>query len=303
MSELSAADQYLIAEIRRGNADGWAQLVDRYQGRLLAFARQQLRNPSECEDVVQETFLSFLQSVAKYREDASLETYLFMLVRRRIVDYLRRQGRISLSSCSLQESLADEGADLPRVSELADRQDEASEIMMERERHKAQLQALHAAIKDVVQGLQTQERFRDLQVVELIFYAQLRNKQIAELLQMDEKQVALRKHRMIERLGQRVGREGDASHVPLDDSLLTQAWEQLRPSCPKRTTLGKLVLGALDGPWKDYIQFHVHELGCRFCQANLADVQLEAQPDRPDPARQRILQSSIGFFRPESRLP
>ena len=52
MSNLSEADQYLLEQVRGGSSDGWSQLVDRYQGRLLAFARQQLRNISDSEDVV-----------------------------------------------------------------------------------------------------------------------------------------------------------------------------------------------------------------------------------------------------------
>ena len=51
MGQISEADRFLIQQIRRGNAEGWSQLVARYQGRLTAFARSQLSRKSEAEDL------------------------------------------------------------------------------------------------------------------------------------------------------------------------------------------------------------------------------------------------------------
>lgn len=295
---MTAADRFLLAEVRRGNADGWAQLVSRYQGRLVAFARSQLRNSSESEDVVQETFLSFLQSLPRYREEASLETYLFTLLRRRIVDHLRKRGAPELSSCSLHETMFGGEHDQPLVAQLADDQRDAGNLAIEREELSAMQRSLASALEQFVTNLQNQEKFRDLQIMELIFYAQLRNKQIAELLNMDEKQVALRKFRMIEKLAEAVDGAATGNAQAIDDTMLTRTWEFLRPSCPKRSTLGKLVLGALDGPWQDYVTFHLEQLGCRFCQANRADLQLSDDGYQPGSAFDRIMESSIGFFRP-----
>ena len=65
---LTEAEAWLLQEIRSGNQDGWQQLVDRFQGRLLAFARRQLPQSADADDIVQETFLSFLQTLSKFRE-------------------------------------------------------------------------------------------------------------------------------------------------------------------------------------------------------------------------------------------
>ncbi len=34
--ESGSADEYLVAEIRQGNQAAWRQLIERYEGRLLA---------------------------------------------------------------------------------------------------------------------------------------------------------------------------------------------------------------------------------------------------------------------------
>ena len=79
MAEASEADRYLIDQIARGNADAWSQLVARYHGRLLAFARSRLPRAQDADDFVQETFLRFLQSFRTFRAGASIETFLFTI--------------------------------------------------------------------------------------------------------------------------------------------------------------------------------------------------------------------------------
>ena len=110
---LTETEQLLLDQVRAGDHAGWDQLVDRFQGRLLAFARTQLPQPADAEDTVQETFVSLLQSLDRFRGEASLETWLFQLLRRRIADHHRRAGRgVRIVLCSLSGTLgaADEAS-------------------------------------------------------------------------------------------------------------------------------------------------------------------------------------------------
>jgi RNA polymerase sigma-70 factor, ECF subfamily len=75
------ADRYLVDRIRKGDEDAWEQLIARYQGRLAAFARRKLGGGAEPEDVVQEAFVGFLQSLGGYDKSRSLETFLFTILR------------------------------------------------------------------------------------------------------------------------------------------------------------------------------------------------------------------------------
>ena len=54
MAEAELTDGELLARYRSGEMDAFDHLVDRYQGRLLNFARSTLADPSAAEDVVQE---------------------------------------------------------------------------------------------------------------------------------------------------------------------------------------------------------------------------------------------------------
>ena len=75
-------------------------------------------------------------------------------------------------------------------------------------------------------------------------------------------------------------------------------WRRSRLSCPGRSELGQFVLGTLTGDEADYIQFHLDEMGCRYCQANLED--LKAAADSIEPVtqrRQKYFQTSAGYLR------
>jgi hypothetical protein len=57
------------------------------------------------------------------------------------------------------------------------------------------------------------------------------------------------------------------------------------------------LLGTLEENWTDYIDFHVNKLGCRFCRANVEDLQ-KATEEEQKKVQQKIFESTIGFFRP-----
>src|SRR3954453_10246646 len=102
MTELTEGDRYLLQQISRGDAEGWSQLVRTYQGRLLAFARSRLARKEEAEDLVQDTFIAFLEGIKRFRENASVETFLFTILRHKLIDFFRGK---QMRTCFLQEAL------------------------------------------------------------------------------------------------------------------------------------------------------------------------------------------------------
>jgi RNA polymerase sigma-70 factor, ECF subfamily len=119
---------------------------------------------------------------------------------------------------------------------------------------------------------------------------------------MDEKQIALIKHRMLKDLREKLERGGGGdpsqpSGFEPSDSLLTEVWEDYRFTCPKRSTIGRFLLGTLEEPWKGYVEFHVTKLGCKFCRANVDDLH-RATEEEQKKVQQRIFDSTIGFFKP-----
>lgn len=83
---------------------------------------------------------------------------------------------------------------------------------------------------------------------------------------------------------------------------LGEIWRRNRLSCPSREQLGSLLLGAMPKTEEDYLRFHLETVGCRYCQANLAD--LESQRSGADKAaqnrRKKYFQSSAGYLRKDA---
>ncbi len=80
---------------------------------------------------------------------------------------------------------------------------------------------------------------------------------------------------------------------------LGEIWRRHRLSCPTRQELGSFLLGVLADEVARYATFHLEVVGCRYCQANLADLknqQAEAQASVEN-RRRKYFQSSAGHLR------
>ena len=96
----SEGDRLLIQQIRQGDPRAWETLIARYEGRLLAFVERRLHDRAASEDVVQETFVGFLNSLPHFDDSRELQTYLFTIASHKLTDHLRRTGRHPLLPAS-----------------------------------------------------------------------------------------------------------------------------------------------------------------------------------------------------------
>ncbi len=82
---------------------------------------------------------------------------------------------------------------------------------------------------------------------------------------------------------------------------LGDIWRRNRLSCPSREQLGSFLLGVLPDEAAGHVTFHLELIGCRYCQANLADLkrQQAAHHEVVQTRRRRYFQSSAGYLRRE----
>lgn len=79
---------------------------------MLRFAQLQLRDAALAEDAVQEAIEAALINAAKHEGRAALKTWIFSILRNKIIDILRRNTRtVSLSSVGGEDSTEDEKID------------------------------------------------------------------------------------------------------------------------------------------------------------------------------------------------
>jgi RNA polymerase sigma factor (sigma-70 family) len=297
---MTEAEQFLLEGIRRGDEQAWSQLVERYQGRLLSFAQSRLGQRADCEDIIQDTFVGFVRALATYRGDCSLETFLFGMLRRKIIDCYRRRGASHI--CLIQDVRDShcEEASGDALNAYATTDPSVSSYMRRDEQAERCQAVLAEALTELVDGFKKTPDFISLQVVELVFYCQLSNSDAASALGITANRVGVTKHRCLQRIRMAI----EASPMELDpesdafEDLLTRTWQALRPSCPKRSTIGRFLLQTLPEDWQAYVAFHLHQLGCHFCRANLADLERQnQQADHPRALHTRIMQSTVGFLK------
>jgi len=75
-------------------------------------------------------------------------------------------------------------------------------------------------------------------------------------------------------------------------------WRRHRVSCPTRQDLSNYLLQILPAEHADHLEFHVETVGCRYCQANLADLRDRQSEDSDQIAtrRRKYFQSSAGYL-------
>lgn len=288
------AEAFLIEAVRRGDQTAWSAVIERYQGRMLSFARRMLAERSEAEDLVQEAFLGLLRSLPTYDASRALETYLFAILRNKLHDYLRRRQKGQRQSLDQLEM-----DDAPEAWVDADT---PSRYLANQEKLTAQRAALVAGLRQWVEQCTQQRRFQDLIVIEMLVVLGLRNKEVAEDLELTEPAVAGIKFRVLEQWrtlasaapGAQEWTEADLAL----DSTLGRIWREEGISCLKRSTLGRFLLGTLDDAWNEYIDFHVHQADCDTCNANLDDLRSEDERDAAahEKLRERCFASSVGFL-------
>jgi RNA polymerase sigma factor (sigma-70 family) len=297
MDKVSKPERYFLDKIRQGDQQAWSDFIGRYRGRLLRFARAKLPQRADAEDVVQDAFIAFVRSMERFRGDCDLETYLFSLIRRKIIDSYRRKDARKV--CLIQDAYepdADESS-ADAFEQVAGPTQTASWYARADEQYDLQKTVLAEALEELVDGFKRALRFRDLQIIELLLYCQLPNKRVAETMNIDEKTIALVKHRSLKQVRSFIERRKIAPGPVSDDfeGLLTDIWEYHRFSCPKRSTIGGFLLRTLSDEWQRYVDFHLNVLGCRFCRANLEDLECETT-EHTQQLQARIMESTVGFL-------
>ncbi|MEO2091442.1 MAG: sigma-70 family RNA polymerase sigma factor [Gemmataceae bacterium] len=180
------SDRLLVQLIRGGgqrSESAWEELVGRYEGRLRAYVRRRLRDHAASDDVVQETFIGFLNSLTNYDDRRDLQTWLFTIASHKVTDQMRKSGRRPYQTGS--------ESDEEQMGRAADeKQRAASSIARSQERVDLEVDAVSRALKEIVRGFQEKGEYARIQVLELLFVKGWPNWQVAEYLSVSEQQVA-----------------------------------------------------------------------------------------------------------------
>ena len=92
-------DRLLVSKFNRGDTDALRRIYGKYRDDLLKVAAALLNEPDGVEDVLHDVFVSFAQTVGRFRLSGSLKGYLSICVANRARDRnraMQRQRTVSL---------------------------------------------------------------------------------------------------------------------------------------------------------------------------------------------------------------
>jgi RNA polymerase sigma-70 factor (ECF subfamily) len=168
-------DVRLMHRVRTDDPEAFAELVARYQLRLIAVMHHLVGNPDEAEDLAQEVFLRVYRSRKRYHARSKFSTWLYTIANNLALNTLRRRSRkpvVSLDVC-------DSGPLGPRQADqrVRDRGAQPSQCL--------QRQELAAVVRQALDGLNERQRM----AVVLNKFEDMNHAEIAEVMGLTTKAV------------------------------------------------------------------------------------------------------------------
>ena len=110
----------LIQAINSGQAEKFHDLVKRYEQKLYNFSLRMCRNPSDAEDMIQDTFLNVFKYLKNFRYETKFKNWLYKVAASTCIKKRRKSKFAPDKELSLDEFLPNDEAEKPdKVPEWA----------------------------------------------------------------------------------------------------------------------------------------------------------------------------------------
>ncbi len=86
-------DKDLQKELKSGNPTAFKRFVEHYQNKVINTCYGFVHNKEDAEDIAQEVFLEVYQSIAGFREEAKLSTWIHRISVTKSLDFIRKKKR------------------------------------------------------------------------------------------------------------------------------------------------------------------------------------------------------------------
>ena len=103
----------LIQAINSGQAEKFHDLVKRYEQKLYNFSLRMCRNPSDAEDMIQDTFLNVFKYLKNFRYETKFKNWLYKVAASTCIKKRRKSKFAPDKELSLDEFLPNDKAEKP----------------------------------------------------------------------------------------------------------------------------------------------------------------------------------------------
>lgn len=85
-------DEAVAAKVQRGDAEAFGELIKRYQGKLMHYARKFLFEPDDASDVVQDTFIKTYQNIQSFDTARRFSPWIYRIAHNELVNALKKRS-------------------------------------------------------------------------------------------------------------------------------------------------------------------------------------------------------------------
>lgn len=124
-------DTALVRRALTGDQEAFATIVEKYKDPVFNVAYRMLGNPTEAEDVAQETFVRAYTQLRTYQEGRRFSTWLLSIASHLSIDQLRRRRFLALplENAPFLEWIADLGAGPEQAALQVEASDEMQKVL------------------------------------------------------------------------------------------------------------------------------------------------------------------------------
>lgn len=127
------SESQLVAQYLAGDENALEILIARHLKIVYAFIFRFLNNPSDAEDVTQETFIKVWKNIKKFKPDKNFKTWILSIAKNACFDFLRKKRPLLFSELNRKndedkdfiDTIADE---TPLPPEIVDKELSAQEL-------------------------------------------------------------------------------------------------------------------------------------------------------------------------------
>lgn len=87
-------DLKLVKEVLNGNIDSFNILVNKYEGVIVRFIYNILKDKEASEDITQEVFISVYNKMYTFNKEYKFSNWIFQIARNKCIDYMRKYKRV-----------------------------------------------------------------------------------------------------------------------------------------------------------------------------------------------------------------
>ena len=167
-------DMELVALARNGQWDAFETLVSRFESRVFGLTRRILQQREDAEDATQQTFLSVMENLDRFRGEASFATWILRIATNHALKILRKRQRRRTVPLDLQGGPDGGDGELPHPDFIAQWSDDPADLAQRAEVQQLLSEAMTELddkyrlvflIRDV-QGFSTRETAEMLELTE-----------------------------------------------------------------------------------------------------------------------------------------